>query len=319
MADRAVLRDGSVVQLRLASPGDHAMLGRFFHRLSLESLHRRFFGLAEPSDALLDTFCTSSDPAQAATLLALREVEGELRPIAAGSYFRADATSAEVAFAVDDRFQGRGLGTVLLERLAALASSHGVTRFEALTLSDNAPMLNVFRESGFEIHSKPDHECVNVRLSLDPTSRAVAAAEQRDACATVTSLRPLFEPASVAVVGASRDIASIGRRVLRALASGGFKGPIYAINPNAKELDGAICYASLTEIPRGVDLAVIAVPRARVLEVVDQCAAVGIKSIVVITAGFAEGGDQGRALNSSWCRKCAATGSAWSARTAWGC
>jgi acetate---CoA ligase (ADP-forming) len=303
MADRAVLRDGSVVQLRLAGPDDHDRLGRFFHHLSLKSLHRRFFGLSEPSAALLDTFCASSDPAQAATLLALREVDGELRPIAAGSYFRADPSSAEVAFAVDDQFQGRGLGTVLLERLAALAASHGITRFDALTLADNAPMLNVFRESGFEIHSKPDRECVNVRLSLDPTNRAFAAAEQRDANATVASLRPLLEPASVTVVGASRNPASIGRRVLRALVAGAFKGPIYPINPHAAELDGVTCHASVAGIPHGVDLAVIAVPRAIVLDVVDQCAAAGVKSIVVITAGFAESGQEGRALQQQLVQK----------------
>ena len=295
-ADRAVLRDGSVVQLRLAGRGDRDELARFFHDLSFESLRRRFFSSAEPSDTLLDTFCSSSDPLQAATLLALRLVDGALRPIAVGSYFKIDATCAEAAFAVDDHFQGKGLGTVLLDRLAALAAAHGFTRFEAVTLSDNAAMLDVFRASGFEIHSANDHGCVTVQLSLDPTSLAVAAAERRDALATVASLRPLLEPASVAVVGASRDPGSIGRRVLRALSAGGFKGPIYPINPHATNLDGLQCFASVAGIPRGVDLAVIAVPRALVLDVVDQCAAAGVKSLVVLTAGFAEGGEEGRVL-----------------------
>ena len=294
--ERAVLRDGSVVQLRLAVPGDHDELTRFFHRLSPDSLRRRFFGPAEPSGALLDTFCTSSHPAQAATLLALRQVDGALRPIAVGSYFRVDATIAEVAFAVDDQFQGKGLGTVLLERLATLAAAHGFTRFEAVTLPDNAPMLDMFHESGFEMVTKPERGCVTVHVSLDPTTQAVAAAERRDAFATVASLRPLLEPASVAVVGASRDPGSIGRRVLRALSTSGFRGPIYPVNPRATELDGLRCFSSLSDIPRGVDLAVIAVPRALVLDVVDQCAAAGVNSVVVITAGFAEGGEEGRAL-----------------------
>src|SRR5205807_2351681 len=127
----------------------------------------------------------------------------ELRPIAVGSYFRTAASTAEVAFAVDDRFQGKGLGTVLLERLAGFAVAHGFVRFEAVTMSDNAAMLDVFHESGFEIRSRADHGCINVQLSLDSTSRAAAAAERRDALATAASLRPLFAPASVAVVGAS--------------------------------------------------------------------------------------------------------------------
>jgi acetate---CoA ligase (ADP-forming) len=295
-ADRAVLRDGSVVQLRLAVPADHEVLGRFFHDLSLESRRRRFLAIAEPSNAILDGFCTSTDSSKAATLLALRLVDGELRPIAVGSYFKVDASSAEVAFAVDDHFQGKGLGTVLLERLATLASANGFTRFEAVTFSDNAAMLEVFRESGFEIHSKPDHGCVNVQLSLDPTSRSNAAAERRDALATTASLRPLFEPASVAIVGASRAEGSIGRRILRAMRAAGFKGSIYPVNPNAPELDGLQCFASLADIPRGVDLAVIAVPSRFVLDVVDRCAAAGIRSLVVISAGFAEIGAEGAAL-----------------------
>jgi acetyl coenzyme A synthetase (ADP forming)-like protein len=294
--DRAVLRDGSVVLLRLAERADHGMLARFFHGLSLESLRRRFFGLAEPTDKVLDSFCISSNPAESATLLALREIEGELRPIAVGSYFKTGASTAEVAFAVDDRFQGKGLGTVLLERLANLAVANGFLRFEAMTMSDNAAMLDVFHESGFEIHSKADHGCVNVQLSLDSTSRAAAAAERRDALATAASLKPLFEPASVAVVGASRKDGSIGRRVVRALVAGGFKGPIYAVNPQADEIDGVRCFHSMAEIPRGVDLVVVAVPSGLVLQVVDECAAAGARSLVVITAGFAESGADGRVL-----------------------
>src|SRR3954468_12169964 len=88
LADRAVLRDGSVVLLRLATPADHAMLARFFHDLSLESRRRRFLGFAEPSDKLLDSFCTQADVSESATLLAMRLVDAEMRPIAVGSYFR---------------------------------------------------------------------------------------------------------------------------------------------------------------------------------------------------------------------------------------
>jgi acetate---CoA ligase (ADP-forming) len=164
--ERAVLHDGSVVQLRLAVSGDHDELTRFFHRLSLESLRRRFFSAAEPSGTLLDSFCTSAHPAEAATLLALCQVDGVLRLVAVGSYFRIDATTAEVAFAVDDRYQGRGLGTLLLKRLATLALAHGFTRFDAVTLPDNAPMLEVFHESGFEMRARPERGCVTVHLSL---------------------------------------------------------------------------------------------------------------------------------------------------------
>jgi acetyl coenzyme A synthetase (ADP forming)-like protein len=295
-ASRAVLRDGSVVQLRLTEPSDHAALTRFFHEMSPESRRLRFFGSAEPSDEILNRFCDSSDRTRNATLLALRLADGELRPIAVGSYFKIDAAAAEVAFAVDDSFHGKGLGTMLLERLATIAGAHGFTRFEAMTLSDNAAMLDVFHESGFEIRSKTERGCVNVQLSIDATGTSVAAAERRNALATAASLRPMLEPRVVAVVGTSRTAGSIGRRVLRALTAGGFTGPIYPINPNAEELDGVRCYPSLAAAPRGVDLAIVAVPRGLVLDVVDECAAAGVKSLLVITAGFAETGADGRDL-----------------------
>src|SRR5262245_48556711 len=231
-ANRAVLRDGSVVAIRASEPGDHDALRRFFHDLSLESRRRRFFSIAEPAESLIDRLCDSHDPGAALTLLAIRSVDGEPRPIAVGSYFAETAGSAEAAFAVDDRFQGKGLGTVLLERLAAAASAHGLRRFEAITLPENAAMLDVFHESGFEIHSKADFGAVTVQLSLSPTRETVAALDRRNAFATVASLTPLFQPRGVAVIGASRKAGSIGHRVLESLVGSGYTGPISPVNPN---------------------------------------------------------------------------------------
>ncbi len=302
-AERVVLRDGSVATLRPSRADDHGALRRFFHELSPESRRRRFFTLAEPTDTLIDRLSDSTDPARALTFLAIRVVDGEARPIAIGSYIAIDATTAEAAFAVDDRFHGKGLGTVLLERLATAAAAHGFRRFEATTLSENTAMLEVFRESGFEIRSRPEGGTIVVHLSLDATANAVASAERRNALATVASLRPVLEPRAVAVVGASRDEGSIGRRVLQALRASGFAGPIYPINPKVADLDGLRCYATVQEAPAGVDLAVIAVPRAAVLAVVDQCAAAGVKGLVVITAGFAEFGEAGRALQQQLVEK----------------
>jgi acetyl coenzyme A synthetase (ADP forming)-like protein len=293
-AMRAVLRDGSVATLKFAEADDHRAIRRFFHDLSPESRRKRFFTFAEPAEDLIGRLCDSSDPARAATILAVRIVDGEERPIAVGSYVSTSNGSAEAAFAVDDRYHGKGLGTILLERLAAHAAAHGLRRFEATTLPENAAMLEVFHESGFEIRSKTMRGTIDVQLSLDPTSTTVAAAERRMGTAVARSLRPMLEPSSVAVVGASRDPASIGHRVLKALVDAGFSGPVYPINPNATEVQGLRCYATLADIPRDVDLGVIAVPRSLVLDVVDQCAAAGVKSIVVITAGFAEVGDEGR-------------------------
>ena len=305
---RAVLRDGSAVSLKIAGPSDHDAVRLFFHDLSPESRRRRFFTLAEPSEALITRMCDASDPGQIVTLLAMRHVGNDVRPIAVASYMAVGGSAAEVAFAVGDEFQGKGLGTMLLERLAVMAAANGLQRFEATTLPENASMLEVFHDSGFEIRSKTEVGTIGVQLSLDPTCETVACAERRMAVAAAASLRPLLQPISVAVVGVSRDPAGIGRRIFDALVNGGFTGRLYAVNARATDLDGRRCFRSLAEIPRGVDLAVVAVPQPAVLPLVDECAAAGVKSLVVVTAGFAEAGAEGRARQNALVEKVRAYG-----------
>jgi acetyl coenzyme A synthetase (ADP forming)-like protein len=294
-APRLILRDGTVASVRRSTPADRETMRRFFHELSPDSLRRRFFTAGEPADVIVDRLCDSADEQRSVTLVAVRQAGDDVRFIAVGSYIASQPGTAEAAFAVDDRFHGKGLGTELLERLAAIAAAHGFRRFEATTLSDNNAMLEVFRDSGFEVRSKTAAGVVDVVLTLTPSAAGVVSAEARRRRATAASLRPMLEPNAVAVVGASRDATSIGRRILDALVAAGFAGPIYPINPAAAEIAGLRAYGSVREVPPGVDLAVIAVPRERVLAVVDDCAAAGVKSLVVITAGYAEAGDEGRA------------------------
>ena len=295
-APRLVLRDGTVAAVRRSTAADRDLMRRFFHELSPESRRRRFFTAGEPADALVDRLCDSADEQRSVTLVAVRQVGDDTRFIAVGSYLAGAPGVAETAFAVDDRFHGKGLATDLLERLATIAAAHGFRRFEATTLTDNNAMLEVFRDSGFEVRSKTAVGVIDVVLELTPSAAGVVSAEARHRRATAASLRPMLEPRAVAVVGASRDPASIGRRVLDALVAAGFSGPIYPVNPAAAEIAGLRAYASARDVPTGVDLAVIAVPRDRVPAVVDDCAAAGVKSLVVITAGYAEAGAEGRAL-----------------------
>src|SRR5438067_7528899 len=217
MPSRLTLRDGTTASIHVATRHDAVALRRFFHELSPESHRRRFFTLADPDPRLVDTFCDSSDPSRQVTLIATRFVNSELRPIAVGSYIDLGNHTAEAAFAVADAFQGKGLGTILLERLATLAASAGFRRFEAEVPPENAAMLEVFHESGYEIRSKSERRCITVLLSLNATTGSVVAAERRHAVATVASMRPLMQPAAVAVIGASRDPAQIGSRVLHAI------------------------------------------------------------------------------------------------------
>jgi len=293
-APRLVLRDGSVATVRRSTPDDRSTMRRFFHELSPESRRRRFFSAGEPAEALIDRLCDSAEESSNVTLVAVRQIDGDLRFIAVGSYLSTGERTAEVAFAVDDRFQGKGLATELLERLAAIAAAHGFRRFDATTLADNHAMVEVFRDSGFEVRSKSAPGVIDVTLTLTASAEGVVSAEMRRRRATAASLRPMLEPRAVAIIGASRTPDSIGRRILDALAAAGFAGPIYPVNPAATEIAGRQAYASVRDVPAGVDLAVVAVPQDRVLGVVDDCAAAGVKALVVITAGYAETGEEGR-------------------------
>jgi acetyl coenzyme A synthetase (ADP forming)-like protein len=290
---RLILRDGQTAQLRLARPEDRQGLQEFFASLSPESRRRRFFSANLPTDDLLAAMADSANPKQSLTLLAWRTRQDKPGIIAVGSYFATERNTAEVAFAVAEEFQGKGLGTLLLERLAVLAARNGFTRFCAMTHPENRAMREVFRESGFEVR---EAGTLDVDFSIVPTERSVERFELHDRIATIASLRPFFHPNAVAVVGASRNPGSVGHRILTALLQNGFQGPVYPVNPKTTSIGNVPACPSVRALPEQVDLAVIAVPRESVLSVVDECADRGVRALVVITAGFAEVGADGREL-----------------------
>jgi acetyl coenzyme A synthetase (ADP forming)-like protein len=293
---RLILRDGTTATVRPAHREDAESLGAFFRRLSDESRWHRFFSTAAPRADSLAALCDSSNPRETLTLLVHHSVDGKPQIIATGSYLAMEPGKAEVAFAVEDSYQGKGLGTLLLERLALLAIRYGITRFWAVTHTNNRGMLDVFRRSGFSVAEKPDGEVVEVDLSVIPSAASVEQLELRDRVATAASLRPFFAPKAVAVVGASRDPSSIGFRILEGLVHNRFQGPVYPINPKASVIGCIRAYPSVRDVPEPVDLAVIAVPAGAVMGVVDDCAARGVRALVVITAGFAEVNEEGRQL-----------------------
>jgi acetyl coenzyme A synthetase (ADP forming)-like protein len=293
-AGRVILRDGTTAILRRARPEDGEALRAFFARLSPDSRRHRFFSLSLPGPALIADLCDGSDPRSCCSLIILRTSQGQPQIIATGSYQADRKGAVEVAFAVEDAFQGKGIGTLLLERLALLAARNGFTKVWAVTHPDNRQMLEVFRESGFAVVERMEPGQIEVDLTVLPTEASVTRLELRDRVATTASLRPFFHPHTVAVVGASRDPASIGYRLLDSLVTHQFQGQIYPINPQAMELAGLRCYSSVREVPEAVDLALIAVPQKAVPAVVEDCAARGVRALVVITAGFAEVGADGR-------------------------
>jgi len=110
------------------------------------------------------------------------------------------------------------------------------------------------------------------------------------------SIRAFFEPASVAVVGASRQKGKVGNEIVAALVAGGFGGPIYPVNPKAEEVEGLRCYSDLDAIGSVPDLVIIVVPAKVVPGVMRQAGRIGVKQAIIITAGFKEVGEEGRAL-----------------------
>ena len=224
---RLVLRDGSVASVRPAMPADVAALRQFFESLSVVSRYQRFLTAGEPPDSVIARLSDSTDPSRALTFVVERaggSAGQGLRVIATASYIAITAETAEVAFAVADDFQGKGLGTALLERLAVAASGRGFRRFQATTLEHNTGMLEVFRDSGFEIRSKSAEGCIDVQLLLEASAAGVEAEEERNRLATAASIHPLLAPRAVAVIGASRNPSNIGRRVLDAIARNRVRG-----------------------------------------------------------------------------------------------
>ena len=289
-----ILRDGTTASFRPARAEDQSMMQRFIDRLSSASRRHRFFSETAPAADTIASLCDASNPSKQLTVMVMRTIGAEPRIIAAGSYWARTADQAEVAMAVDDDFHGKGLGTILLERLAMLAILRGFITLWAVTHADNLAMREVFRESGYPVHETYDGGDMQVELSLHPTESTTTRLELRERIATTASLRSFFHPRSVAVIGASRDPKSIGYRSVEAIAVNQFRGAIYPVNPKAVTIAGLATYPSVAAIPDAVDLAVIVVPRDAVLPVINDCAAKGIRSVIVISSGFAETGPDGK-------------------------
>lgn len=282
-----VLADGGTVHVRPIRPDDADRLLDLFHRLSAETVYLRFFTpVGEPTPAQLEHLaCVDYEDRMALVATLGADV------VAVARYDRRRGSDeAEVAFTVQDDQQGRGLGTLLLEHLAAVAREQGIRRFFAEVLPGNRRMLTVFAEAGYEVESRLEGGLVTVRFAIDPTPEARARIEAREHLAEARSVQRLLAPSSIAVVGASRRPGTIGHEVLRNLLFGGFSGPVYPVHPEARSVAGVRAYPTVEDIPDHVDLAVVVVPAAAVMSVVRSCARAGVHGLVVISAGYAEAG-----------------------------
>lgn len=288
-----LLKDGRTAFLRRARPEDEPLFIDFLSRLSEETLRMRFFSPTSPR-AAAELLLSKKPDEEKVSLIVL--AGDPPRIVATGEYVREKGKdTAEVAFLVDEAFQGKGLGTLLLERLALLGAKRGIRRFQAFTLAENHKMLSVFEESGFEVRAYREGGEVEVEFEIVPSEKAVERFEWREKVATIASLHPFFFPRGVAVVGASRDPQSVGYRVLENLVMGKFQGPVYPVNPEAERKGGVLsvgpllAYESVEKIPGPVDLAVIAVPKKEVPGALEALGRRGVRAAVILTTGFSDG------------------------------
>ncbi len=238
---RGILADGGSILIRAISPDDLGRLRDHFYRLSPESAYFRFMGYKKRlSEEDLDRFAVM-DYVYRFGLAATRRYGDDERIIGMGMYAAAGGErpqSAEVAFTVEDEYQGRGVGTLLLEHLCRIVHANGITRLEADVLTGNPRMLEVFARSGFNVSQSTDAGVVRVWFANEETEQFLSQSLRRERLAAAHSISRLLNPASVAVIGASRDPGTIGGAILANLMSVGFSGPIYPINPQSREVQG---------------------------------------------------------------------------------
>ncbi|MDQ6642138.1 MAG: GNAT family N-acetyltransferase [Actinomycetota bacterium] len=287
-----LLTDGSVAVIRPLGVDDRPGVLALHAEVSDASTRLRFFTGSRRAgiDYVAHLFSGSPD----LVLALVATVDDHI--VATASAERSGPDAAEVAFLVSDAARGQGLGTLLLEHLASAGHDLGIWRFEAEVLEENFSMMRVFADAGFEIARHRGAGVVSVAMDTAASMRSLASADDRESRSEARSLARLLRPRTVAVVGVRRDGSGTGAAVLASAQRGGFTGELYVVHPSASDIGGVRAFRCLADVPVHVDLAVLAVPVARVVDAMLDVVAAGVSSVVVITSGFAELGPRGAAL-----------------------
>jgi acyl-CoA synthetase (NDP forming)/GNAT superfamily N-acetyltransferase len=289
----ALLADGTTVEIREARPEDFDAVLAMHEAMAPGNIYLRFFSYSRRSAEIeARRICRNPDPGKPGRAALLALLDGELVGVASYAEPTGPPGQAEVAFAVADHMHHKGIATLLLEHLVSLARSRQITTFTADTLSGNTAMLTVFAAAGLPVqrHFADDVYHLTFPLPREEDGTALdtylSAVAERESSADVASLRHIFAPESVVVIGASRRREAIGRIILENIRRGGYAGRLYTVNPRARQIDGDRCLDSALDLPEAADLAVIAVPAPTVLGVAEQCGQRGVRSLVVITSGL---------------------------------
>ncbi len=291
-----LLRDGHVAHLRPIGVDDRELLVEFYAQVSAESKYMRFFApMPQLSESDVQRFTNVDHQDRVAFVLTVAK-----KMIAVGRFDRiperdgSPGTVAEVAFLVQDAHQGRGIAQLLLEHLAQAGRERGVEKFVAEVLPENQRMIRIFRDAGYHVVGGFEDGVMRFEFPIDSTDTSINVMQSREHRAEAASIQRFFTARSVAIIGASRRQDTIGQTLVRNLVMGDYTGRVYVVNPVAEAVSGMPAYASVSDIPDQVDVAVVAVPADRVQDVVLDCAAKGVHGMVVISSGFAETGEEGR-------------------------
>jgi acyl-CoA synthetase (NDP forming)/GNAT superfamily N-acetyltransferase len=287
----ALLADGSTVQIRPAVDDDYAAVKAMHEAMSPDNAYLRFFSTSRTAAEREARRVTREPGPDHAALLALYGPE----VVGVASYEMVQSSggkTAEIAFAVADTMHHRGIATLLLEHLVSYARARRIESFTAETLSENISMLRVFSDAGLPAHSTRAEGVVTITIPLpaDDTGKQLEdyldTVAVRERSANVASLRPVFDPRSVVVIGASRRQGTVGRAVLDNIRTCGYQGTLYAVNPNARQISGVPCFPDVASLPEAPELALLAVPPPAVPDVAEACGARGVRGLVVFTAGI---------------------------------
>lgn len=294
LAVDVLLRDGLVAQVRPVTAADEKALRALNARVSLRTRVRRFFNSGDAAGDWYVDKVMATVPDRCA-LVAV--VDGQVVALASFARLERDPHVGDLGMLVDDEHQGAGVGALLLEHLAHLARAQGITRFSADVLVENSPMLRLLIDSGFA--TTTDHVRGGVReLTVDLQDSAVlqAAVHRREASAERASLTPVLRPRSVAVVGSAKP-GSVAERVAESLEGRSRSWSLVGRDPDYRgRVHRVSAPHGLAELAGQVDLVVVAVPAGQVLEVAQEATDAGARGLLVLSAGFAETGPEGRAL-----------------------
>jgi acyl-CoA synthetase (NDP forming)/RimJ/RimL family protein N-acetyltransferase len=275
-----LLRDGATLRLQSPTLGDFDDIKAFYDGLSPESRYLRFHGFGRT-----DAVARADAEASGVDRLALIGRRDGRVVAAAGYDGLREPGVAEVAFAVADDDQQRGIGMRMLEQLAEIGAERGIHRFVAEVMANNGPMLGVFEHAGFAVRRRGSSGELTVSLDITPTQAVLERIGERDHFAAIASLRPVLAPSSVAVVGAAATPGNVGSAVLANIIAGGFEGVVTPVNRAGGEVCSMRAARSLGELEVAAELVIIAAAGDEVLEFAAEAAANGARALLVLPAG----------------------------------